>query len=108
MLVAATRVLADHQDELISAVIRGGGAGGTCKELLEDCKPSRARLLLGPDYHDEMSDHASLGALEHEVGYTPGAKAAAKAASKEEEARAVEAHAKRMLKPRKERRKDEL
>lgn len=48
-------LLEEFQDELVSAVISGHGAGAACVMLVPHCTAERAKMLLGPKYHDEMN-----------------------------------------------------
>ena len=50
-------LLEDLQDELVGSVTAGFGAGATCAKLLPQCTSARARLLLGPNYKDDMAWH---------------------------------------------------
>ena len=48
-------VLEDLQDELTQAVISGRGAGTACAAAIEGCSATRATLLLGGMYREDMS-----------------------------------------------------
>ena len=60
-------MLEEVQDELQQAVAEGAGAGTACARVLDGCVESRARLLLGSQYHEDMEPH-KLEALQ--VGYS--------------------------------------
>lgn len=60
-------LLADVQDELVSSVVSGLGAGTVCSKLLDDCAASRATLLLGGSYREDLT-YRELDMLQ--IGYS--------------------------------------
>jgi len=68
----ARNFLSDKQDDLMAAVLKGGGAALTCQKLIPRCLASRSTLLLGPKYKDGESSLVALEMLAADVGYVPG------------------------------------